>query len=452
MRELGFFYGFIAQGDLNNYFFMKKGDMKMKSKLSWMSALLLGALMIGLGIASSAHAQQDGLTLKEQLGKLLFFDNDLSFNNNQACAACHGPEVGYTGPVESINLDGGVYEGSIAGSFGNRKPPTAAYAGDSPALHYDAEAGGWVGGMFWDGRATGWTMGDPLAEQAKGPFLNPMEQAIPDVQTLCEKVANSSYADLFVEVWGSLSCADETAAGVAYNDIAMSIAAYERSQEVSSFTSRFDGFWDKAKMEGMDVTQISMVNWEKYKSLGLNNDQLRGLAIFNTEAQCSACHTLDEGTAGYPLFTDFTYDNLGLPKNPENPATIADPSWADPGLGGFLMNTAEYASVSSMEIGKFKVPTLRNIDLRPSTPLVKAYGHNGYFKSLEEIIHFYNTRDVQPWPAPEVSDNMNTTEIGNLRLNKPQERWIVEFLKTLSDENSIMSTATTFSTNAPIND
>ena len=220
---------------------------------------------------------------------------------------------------------------------------------------------------------------------------------------------------------------------MAYNNIAISIASYERSQEVSSFTSKFDGFWDKAKMKGMDVTQISMVNWKKYKSLGLNNDQLRGLAVFNTKGTCSSCHTLDEGTAGYPLFTDFSYDNLGIPKNLENPATIADPSWADPGLGGFLMNMAEYSSVSSTEIGKFKVPTLRNVDLRPTTTFVKAYGHNGYFKSLEEIVHFYNTRDVAPWPAPETLANMNTTQIGNLHLNKTQEKWIVEFLKTLSD-------------------
>jgi len=403
----------------------------MKSRLLWMSVLLLSALMIGLGIASSAQAQQVELTSKEQLGKYLFYDQHLSLNNNLACAACHGPEVGYTGPDQLINLHGAVYEGSIPGAFGNRKPPTAAYAGDSPILHYDAVAG-WIGGMFWDGRATGWTMGDPLAEQAKGPFLNPKEQAIPDAKTLCQKVEASGYAGLFVEVWGSLSCADATAVGVAYDNIAISIAAYERSQEVSSFTSKFDGFWDKAKMKGMDVTQISMVNWEKYKSLGLDNDQLRGLAVFNTKGTCSSCHTLNEGTAGYPLFTDFSYDNLGIPKNLENPATIAKPGWADPGLGGFLMNTAKYSNVSSPEIGKFKVPTLRNVDLRPFPTFVKAYGHNGYFKSLEEIVHFYNTRDVQLWPAPETLANMNTA-IGNLRLNKTQERWIVEFMKTLSD-------------------
>jgi cytochrome c peroxidase len=292
-------------------------------------------------------------------------------------------------------------------------------------------------------------MGDPLAEQAKGPFLNPMEHAIPNAQTLCDKVKAANYADLFTQVWGSLSCADDTAVGVAYDNVAISIAAYESSLEVSSFTSKFDAFCDKAKIKGKDVTQISMTNLEDYKSLGLNNDQLNGLAIINTKANCSSCHTLDEGTAGYPLFTDFSYDNLGIPKNPENPATIADPNWADPGLGGFLEKTALYSTVSSTEIGKFKVPTLRNVDLRPTTTFVKAYGHNGYFKSLEGIVHFYNTRDVlavcpgdytEPqalqancWPAPEVAENMNTKEVGNMGLTAVEEKALVAFLKTLSD-------------------
>jgi cytochrome c peroxidase len=401
-----------------------------------MSALLLSTLMIGLGNASSAQAHRVDLTPQEQLGKFLFYDQNLSLNKNLACAGCHGSDVGYTGPDKQINLHGGVYEGSIAGNFGDRKPPTAAYAGDSPKLYLDPVAG-WIGGMFWDGRATGWTMGDPLAEQAKGPFLNPMEQAVPDAKTLCKKVKASDYARLFKKVWGSLNCANATAVEVTYNNIAVSIASYERSREVSPFTSKFDGFWDKAKKAGKDVTQISMANWTKYKSLGLTNDQLQGLAVFNTTGTCSSCHTLKKGPAGYPLFTDFSYDNLGIPKNPENPATIADPNWADPGLGGFLMTTPEYSGVSSTEIGKFKVPTLRNVDLRPSNKFVKAYGHNGYFKSLEEIVHFYNTRDVASanWPAPEVSQNMNTA-IGNLLLDKTQERLIVEFLKTLSDGNT----------------
>ncbi len=360
--------------------------------------------------SSRARPLKAALTDQEQLGKALFFDPNLSLNNNQSCATCHAPAAGWVGADSVINLRGGVYEGSIPGAFGDRKPPSAAYGGDSPILYYDEAEGMWVGGMFWDGRATGWTLGDPLAEQAKGPFLNPKEQAIPDAAKLCLKVASSSYAADFDVVWGAgaLDCSTPELVSAVYDDIGRSIAAYERSSEVSAFTSKFDYYLKgQAKLTGQE-------RW--------------GLELFNGKAMCSACH-VSEGSA--PLFTDFTYDNLGIPKNPENPATIADPTWADPGLGGFLKNAA--ISGWEGELGKHKVPTLRNVDLRPTKKTVKAYGHNAYFKSLEEIVHFYNTRDVSNWPAPEVSENVNDTELGNLGLTIGEEKAIVAFLKTLSD-------------------
>jgi cytochrome c peroxidase len=91
------------------------------------------------------------------------------------------------------------------------------------------------------------------------------------------------------------------------------------------------------------------------------------------------------------------------------------------------------------------VPTLRNVDKRPHAAFVKAYGHNGYFKSLESIVHFYNTRDLLPtcgergqpgidcWPAPEIADNINTRQVGALGLTAREEAAIVAFLRTLSD-------------------
>ena len=84
-------------------------------------------------------------------------------------------------------------------------------------------------------------------------------------------------------------------------------------------------------------------------------------------------------------------------------------------------------------LGTFKVPTLRNVDLRPTSEFVKSYGHNGYFKSLEEIVHFYNTRDVGNWSKPEVSVNLDTMHMGNLNLTLSEETAIVAYLKTLSD-------------------
>jgi rSAM/selenodomain-associated transferase 2/rSAM/selenodomain-associated transferase 1 len=86
------------------------------------------------------------------------------------------------------------------------------------------------------------------------------------------------------------------------------------------------------------------------------------------------------------------------------------------------------------EWGKHKVPTLRNVDKRPYPEFVKAYGHNGFFKSLEEIVHFYNTRDVEMWPEPEVPDTVNDEELGDLGLSEAEEAAIVTFMKTLSDQ------------------
>ena len=174
----------------------------------------------------------------------------------------------------------------------------------------------------------------------------------------------------------------------------------------------------------------------------LSKQELRGLELFNGKARCAACHISEPVNRKPPLFTDFTYDNLGVPKNPENPFYNMPPNinplganWVDLGLGGFLksISTTEDPIAWESEVGKHKVPTLRNVDKRPYPEFVKAYGHNGYFKSLEEIVHFYNTRDVKPWPAPEVAANVNTSEMGNLRLTAMQEADVVAFLKTLTD-------------------
>jgi cytochrome c peroxidase len=368
---------------------------------------LIAASIVGIALAAAVTALAaggPGLSPKEQLGKELFFDTNLSTPLGQACAACHGPEVGYTGPDAAINAAGAVYEGAVVGRFGNRKPPSAAYAGASPILHFDGTT--WVGGMFWDGRATGLTLGDPLAEQAQGPFLNPLEQNNASTQVVIDKVLVSNYSRLFLQV-----CTDSSAY---YECIGRAIAAYERSAEVSQFTSKYD-------------------HWLKGQA-NLTGQEARGLALFSGNAKCANCHVP-------PNFTDFTYDNLGVPRNPLNPFyteptyNLDGYNWVDTGLGGFLKTAGYSETVYMAEWGKHKVPTLRNVDLRPTRKFVKAYSHNGYFKSLEEIVHFYNTRDVlgAGWLPPEVSDNINTAEMGNLGLNHGEELAIVAFLETLSD-------------------
>lgn len=389
-------------------------------------AMFLLAALIFFGAVSSVSA----LTDIEELGKAIFFDQKLSVFKNQSCASCHAPNVGWTGPIPGTNKAGSVYFGSVRTRFGNRKPPMVAYGGDSPVLYYDETEEAWIGGMFWDGRATGWTLGDPLAEQALGPFLNPLEQALPDPKSVVDRVCNSKYADLFKTVWGPDACANVPEA---YDNIGRSIAAYERSSEVSQFSSKYDAYL---------IGKASLTVQES-----------EGLALFNGKGQCSACH-ISEGAN--PLFTDFTYDNLGVPRNPQNPFYFepewnpAGLAWVDNGLGGFLESRGELEAVYSLEMGKQKVPSLRNVDKRPGPGFVKAYGHNGYFKSLESIVNFYNTRDVKPpcsdpftteavalsqgcWPAPEVADNVNTDELGDLGLTAKEEAAIVAFMKTLSD-------------------
>jgi cytochrome c peroxidase len=378
----------------------------------------------------------------EQLGKELFFDTNLSTPPGQACASCHVPEVGWTGPNSDLNKRGAVYPGAVASRFGNRKPPSAAYAGLSPNLHRDEETN-FEGGMFWNGRATGWTLDDPLAEQAMGPFLNPLEQNNPDKRTVIIKVRNSDYANLFEKVWGPGSLDSETDIEGTFVRIARSIAAFERSVEVNPFRSKFDDFWKKTESKGLKVDSINESNWKDFGNLGFENDELKGLMLFNTKGNCSNCHILTSENGKPPLFTDFTYDNIGAPRNPNNPFYTMPKEWnkngedwVDKGLGGFLENTTEYAQYAAENHGKHKVPTLRNVDLRPTEEFVKAYTHNGYFKTLKDVVHFYNTRDKADanWPKPEINLNVNKKELGNLGLTSEEEDLIVKFMKTLSDK------------------
>jgi cytochrome c peroxidase len=433
------------------------------------------ALLPALAMIAGA-ALGDGLTPRQQLGQSIFFDAGLSINLNQACAACHAPEAGWTGPDAWINAAGSTYEGSIPGRFGGRKPPSSAYATPAPVFHYQLQNKNaeplFVGGNFWDGRATGERLGNPAADQAQGPFLNPLEQALTDSACVVYRVCTAAYPVTFEEVYpGScaiawpadtdtvcategatlaLSDADRDIAHRAYDEIALAIASFEDSPASNAYTSKFDAY-----LTG--EAELSPV-------------EKKGLNVFNGKGKCARCHVLGPGKGrkdGPPLLTDFTFDNLGVPRNPAN-AFYAQPAefnpdgfgWVDMGLGAFLSTRPEYAEFADDNDGKHKVPTLRNVDLRPDAGFVKAYTHNGYFKTLWQVVHFYSTRDVKPrcpddpatvdydeslftpvedaiaqgcWPEPEVLVNVNDSELGDLKLTREEEEAIVEFMKTLSD-------------------
>ena len=170
--------------------------------------VVIATFIAALGVlilVSVAVAASPPLTPMAELGKAIFFDENLSLNGNQSCASCHDPAWGWTGPDSFTNDHGAVYEGSVPGEFGDRKPPSAAYATLSPIFHQD-KSGLWVGGNFWNGRATGEELGNPAADQAQGPFTNPVEQALPDEAAAVAVVCASDYADDFKAVWGAAAC------------------------------------------------------------------------------------------------------------------------------------------------------------------------------------------------------------------------------------------------------
>jgi len=397
-------------------------------------SLLILILIVANPLAVAA--QEPKLNPIEHLGKLIFFDKNLSEPPGQACATCHDPAAGWMGESSEINAHAAVYPGALASRSGNRKPPSAAYATFSPIFHYDPSEEMFVGGNFQDGRATGWFLGNPTAEQAQGPFLNPLEQNLKGAERVVELVCESDYGTLFRIIYGETICNNTINA---YNAIAQAITAFEASVEVNAFSSKYDYY---------------LKDPERYP---LTKEEILGLQLFNDEdkGSCAECHpSLPSKDGSPPLFTDFTYDNLGTPRNLENtwyqmPKEINPEGrkWIDTGLGGFLKTVPRFARYTDENLGKHKVTTLRNVDKRPHPGFAKSYGHNGVFKSLKEIVHFYNVRDRLPacektanplpgkncWPAAEVTENINRDELGDLGLTEEEEWALVAFMKTLND-------------------
>lgn len=380
--------------------------------VSWHWARI-GSACLGLVMALAAPAvQAASLTPKESLGRQIFFDTNLSQPKGQACASCHAPSAAFTDPSHAATSRGANL--LLAGA---RNAPTAMYAAFIPPFSRDS-LGNAVGGQFLDGRV------NSLEQQAQKPFLNPIEMGNPSVEAVVAKLATASYAPALKALYGQSLFANPQAA---FNAAADAIAAYERSPELSPFSSKYDA-WQAGKAQ-------------------LTASEARGLALFNSPAKgnCAACHPSVSNKPGgvRALFTDHSYDNLGVPKNPANPVYIQSVSVNPAGLH-FVDNGLSATSGEDSGRGKFKVPTLRNI------ARTGPYMHNGYFTTLQGVVDFYNTRDKRRrcllptlpqeaaqalacWPAPEVVDTVNQTELGRLGLNAFEVNDIVNFLGTLTD-------------------
>ena len=461
--------------------------------------------------------QGSGYDMVQTLGKLMNYDLNMSVFKNMACASCHLPYAGFSGPIPSVNLTMIAYPGSFRFRAGKRTAQRYTYSPWYPVLQLNETQGLFFGGNFWDSRATGYLLQNPDAEQAQHPPVDTQEMGLPDTACIAFRLSQAEYRPLFEQVWGmgsldikfphdteqicatpggaavfgtdttpvKLSPEDRTQANRVFDNWGQSLDAFEKSKEVSPFTSKFDAF-----LASPTTTPLTP-------------DEMAGYALFRGKAACNTCHvdgrgsTQTPGTGGdghpstttgtdtshaatvNPLFTCFGSANEGLPLNPRNAfyyQTTPDffgftPNpfgfaYRDLGMGTFLRSgfgsapnpNSEWIPFAPATDGQFEVSTARNVAMTPLGCTTEAPGpffqkeffHNGYIKSLKQLVHFYNTRDVYAfpvtsghcppgtiekvtcWPMPEVRNNLDMTT-GNLAMTDHEENQVVAFLQTLTD-------------------
>jgi len=463
----------------------------------------------------------NGYQAQRILGGLLNFDENISPFQNIACASCHMPYAAFSGPIPSVNLTMVAYPGTFRDRAAKRTAQRYTYSHTFPVLNYNSTQGLFFGGNFWDGRATGYKLQTPDAEQAQGPPVDPLEMGFPDTACIAFRLSSADYRQLFELVWGAdfdirwpgntaeicatpngaarfggsatpiaLSAVDRTKATNIYDHWGQSLSFLERSVDVSPFNSKFDAF-----LKG---------------TYTLTADEMAGFELFNGKGNCNSCHVdgrstnltsgqTDTGNPAsvQPLFTCHGFANEGLPINPRLPLyyeSVPDrfgftPNpdglrYRDLGLGNFLRsgpqsfpnpNQPDWLSLAPTVDGQQQVMTARDVALTPpQCPTTEAgqvgpngpipyfqkeFFHNGYIKSLKQLVHFYNTRDSVPnpngnttyafpvtsghcpagtvervtcWPQPEVLNNIDMTT-GALGLTDQEENQIVVFMQTLTD-------------------
>ena len=327
----------------------------------------------------------------------------------------------------------------------------------------------YAGGFFYDGRAAS------LAEQISGPIGNPNEMNNTPAG-IAKAVTDGPSAAPFQKAFGVK--ASSLPVDDAYRDVVSAIVSYEKTEVFSPFNSTYDAYVaGKARLTASQLAGLQLFT-------GSRTGRPGGPAV--KSATCATCHTVEAAAAKRDLFSSSTFHNIGIPKNPANPCytqtdAAANPqgrnalgeAYVDYGLGSFLYpqsslppgnagkgsdGRGDYLKIN----GAFKTPTIRNVDARPAADFVKCYGHNGYFKGLDQIVHFYNTRNLTTWPGeainfteanpyaylkgkplwprPEIADPktlINPTGargmVGNLGLTPVEEANLTAFLQTLSD-------------------
>ncbi|MFC0170710.1 cytochrome-c peroxidase [Pseudoduganella danionis] len=329
-----------------------------------MTAVLLALAACSGGSSTSTTspstpAPDHTIALSEtaKLGELIFKDTSLSASGAQSCASCHDPAAAHA-PNNNLAAQFGGANGDVQGF---RAAPSLRYLNQTPAFFFAAD-GTPTGGFDRDGRAAS------LAEQGERPFLAPHEMANDSKQDVINKLRKTAYVERFRAQFGAGILDD---AEQAFGRMTLALQAYQKeAPEFHPFDSKYDLF-----LAG---------------KVKLSDQELRGLALFNNPAKgnCIACHPSARGADGAsPLFTDFTYDNLGVPRNVKLKAT-ANPAYYDLGLCG--PDRTDLVDKRSDLCGSFKVPTLRNVATR------QAFFHNGAFDNLTSVVSFYVRRDTNP--------------------------------------------------------
>jgi len=381
-----------------------------------LTLLAAAAATAALFVTQPAGAGQPrpSLAPDEAVGRQIFFDKTLSEPAGQSCSSCHQAKSQFDDPGPSPTS-----HGADTTLYGPRNAPSLKYVAFTPKFQSSLAEGSYFGGMFRDGRV------DTLEQQAKLPFTNPIEMANPDPDSVVAKVAAAPYADQFKAVYGEDIFAHPNKA---FNSIAKALAAFERTKVFSPFDSKYD-YWQRGQAK-------------------LTAAETRGMQAFNDPARgnCAFCHISVSPThAGglNPLFTDFGFDNAGVPRNPDN-KFYAMPAQYNPDGTNYVDLGLENHVLDPHSRGQFKAPTLRNV------ALTGPYMHNGYFVTLRAVVDFYNTRDAKPacpnvftnetdaeaagcWPAAEMPETMNTQVMGNLHMSEQDVDDIVAFLGTLTD-------------------
>jgi cytochrome c peroxidase len=391
------------------------------------------------------------LSAMAQLGRLVFFDQSLSSSGRLSCAGCHQPDHAYGPPGAAPAMAGGpalARQGVRAVPslmYLERQPnfsigpdndenegvdllQLAALGQETPHARKTAQDAAPAapslvpqGGLFWDGRA------DTLQDQAVFPLLNPLEMDGGSIEAVAAKLRAAPYAPRFVQLFGS---AVLDTPRLLVSEALFAVARYQiEAPSFHPYTSKFD-FWLEGKAR-------------------LSPAELRGYILFNNPAKgnCGGCHLDRPSPDGLPpMFTDYQYEALGVPRNPALAAN-RDPAYYDLGICG------PYRSDMRSEVkycGMFLTPTLRNTATR------QVFFHNGVYRSLKQVLDFYDFRDTEPekiYPRgaggsvatfddvpPQDRANIDVTDPpfdrkpgDNPPLSAIEEDDIIAFLKTLTD-------------------